>query len=146
GSDAQVGSNGWYVDDIEIMDVFNYNGEACVTADQGNQACAIAGERGTIVESNGVVNAEELAAQTMAVSVFPNPATDYLNVAISAPEFQEVNISLTTADGKVLSTMIENVGGDNHIVPINVGQLAAGFYFVRVQTEKETIVEKIIIE
>ncbi|MEN0007009.1 MAG: M36 family metallopeptidase, partial [Bacteroidota bacterium] len=47
GSDAQVGSNGWYVDDIEIMDVFNYNGEACVTADQGNQACAIAGERGT---------------------------------------------------------------------------------------------------
>ncbi|MBK9013246.1 MAG: hypothetical protein IPM82_03735 [Saprospiraceae bacterium] len=50
-NDGNGGTVGWVVDDIEFMDLLNYNGEACVTTAQGDNECAIAPEEGTIVES-----------------------------------------------------------------------------------------------
>ncbi|RMF31542.1 MAG: DUF11 domain-containing protein, partial [Bacteroidetes bacterium] len=43
---------GWLIDDVELMDLFFYNGQACVTSDQGDQACTTAPAHGTIVESD----------------------------------------------------------------------------------------------
>lgn len=146
GSDGQVGATGWYIDDIEILNVFNYNGEACVSSDQGDQACAIAESRGTIVNSNGIVDAEEVEAQQLNVSIFPNPANDFINVAVSTERIQEVQVSLTSADGKVLSNLTETVGGTNYLIPLDVAKLPAGFYFVRVQTNDKIFTEKVIIE
>ncbi|MDX1408362.1 MAG: M36 family metallopeptidase, partial [Saprospiraceae bacterium] len=53
-SDLDVNSVGWFIDDIEIMDAFNYNSTACITSAEGDGICAEAVERGTIVASSEV--------------------------------------------------------------------------------------------
>ena len=35
-----LGGGGWYVDDVEILDLFSYNGEVCATSAEGDEACA----------------------------------------------------------------------------------------------------------
>lgn len=143
GTDDNSGGLGWFVDDIEFMDMVNYNGEACVISDQGDMACDIADSRGTIVESDlesSIIDPES----NVHVAIYPNPAQEYINVTISAPQQQEVNISLMTVDGKeVLAQKVQAIG--TQTLPIAVSDLPSGFYFVKVSTEGGMITEKVVV-
>jgi hypothetical protein len=52
GTDDNISGDGWYIDDIEIMDAILYNSEACVTSDQTSALCAEAPESGTSIEAD----------------------------------------------------------------------------------------------
>ena len=135
---------GWSVDNVEIMDMISYNGEACVMSNEGDMACAIAPEEGTIVESaiaSSVI--EELPEG--AVEVFPNPANDLLNVAIDIAGADEANISLVAMDGRIMQEQQIELGGFSQLIPVNVATLPAGMYFVRVQAGGKLTTRKIVL-
>jgi hypothetical protein len=146
-NDGITGSSdnpGWTVDDIEFMDMLNYNSEVCVTTDQGENECAIAPEEGTIVESKLVSSTTETLAD-MTMTVFPSPATDILNVAVTAESQKDLTLSLLTIDGKVMMDKKVKVQ-DKGQYQINVSQLPAGFYFVKVATKEGVMVTKVVVE
>lgn len=142
--DNTEGLIGWVVDDIEFMDLLSYNGEACLTSAQGDNECTIAPEEGTIVESQIVSDASEILADVN-MAVFPNPAKDALNITMETENQTEISLSLMTVDGKVVMNRELNVHG-KHQFQINVSQLSAGFYFVKVATDKGVMVKKVVIE
>ena len=145
GSDATGTAEGWYVDDIEVIDMYNYNGQACVSSDEGDEACAIADAKGTVVEVGEPNSTTSIEKETQ-VSVFPNPANDLLNVAISTIQPQTLNVSLVSASGTQLLEQRVNVGS-NEVIPINVSNLPAGFYFVKVYTaDRQLAIEKVILK
>lgn len=147
-ADVAVGTDiGWYVDDIEIMDMYNYNSEACVTSAEGANNCVSADSRGTIVESDfPITSTENIDAKDVSIAVQPNPAHDFLNVAIVNNKTEKVNLTLVSIDGKeVISQDVQTVSGQQTI-PVNVSALAAGFYFVKVSTGTEVATEKVVIE
>ena len=74
--------NGWYIDDVELFDLFNYDTEACVSSEQGDQACNTAPHRGVIVEPQLSTSVQEGIARTDSVRVYPNPAGDLIQVDI----------------------------------------------------------------
>lgn len=142
--DNTPGPLGWIVDDVEFMDLLNYNSQACVTNNQGDQICAIAPEHGTIVESQ-LPTATVDRLEDVEVAVFPNPAKNVLNVALNSENQQDVSISIITVDGKEVMARSVNLYG-NDFVSLNISEIPSGFYFVKVSTKNGVLVQKVIIE
>ena len=139
--------NGWFIDDIEFLDLFSYQGQACITSDQGDNACATALEGGTIVEvgelNTSVDNLEELGLQ---FAVFPNPAGDYFNVSLSNEKANDGIVSLFNMNGQELLQQNIKIDQITQIIPFNVRDIPGGFYFIKVQTNEGIAIKKIIIE
>ncbi|MCB0643055.1 MAG: M36 family metallopeptidase [Phaeodactylibacter sp.] len=144
-TDETTAAEGWYVDDVELMDVFNYDTEACVMSDEGDMACDRAPNRGTIVESQLPSSVIELEKSKVSFAVFPNPADDIINIQLESEAHTELQVRLFSADGRTVSTQKYAVNG-LQIAPINVAHLAEGFYFVEVATENEVAVEKVVLK
>ena len=134
---------GWFVDDVEIMDMMHYNSEACVTSNEGDMACAEAPSRGTIVESNMVVSAKEVL-ENVGISVYPNPANDLLQLKISTEKQEQLQLSILTIDGKEVLTNQLTINGQQHF-SMDVSSLAGGFYFLKITTEGRILTKKIVI-
>lgn len=136
---------GWLIDDIEYMDLASYNGEVCVTTAEGDNECTIAPEEGTIVESQWPASATVDQLQDVEVATFPNPAGDILNVQLSSENRTELNMSLLTVDGKEMLSRDLTVRGNQH-VSLNVSQVPAGLYFLRVSSDEGVLTQKVIVE
>lgn len=146
GSDAEGAVDGWYMDDFEVLDMFNYNGEACVSATGAETACAVADFRGTIVESDGTVNTNDETAFAAGINIYPNPAKDILNVGFDAAQAGMLSIEMVGVDGRVLQRQQQQMAQGAQLVPVNVSMLAPGFYFVRISTANGVTTKKIVIQ
>lgn len=86
-----------------------------------------------ITEAATGINREEV----MDLRIYPNPATDYLNVETAVAS----SIELIDMNGRVLFT--SEIMTDQ--AEINVSDLNSGLYFIKVANEKSTSVEKVVI-
>ena len=136
---------GWLIDDIEFMDLVNYNGEVCVTSDQGDHECVVAPVAGTIVDSRDEsVGIPTHEVNDVSLQIYPNPATDLITLQLSTDHKQDVTIHLSSMDGiKLLAGTFTIFGSEP--VHINTDQIPAGIYLVSVQTDLCQLVEKVII-
>lgn len=75
--------------------------------------------------------------------VYPNPATDWVNIELSHPEAIS-NITITDATGRIVRTL--NSNSDNAILRVDTHMLSGGIYFVEIidiQNKKD--IHKLII-
>ena len=144
GTDEQVAGLGWFVDDVEFMDLVSYNGTACVTSDQGDQACAAADGKGTLVESAFPTSTEEVAPD-FRLGVWPNPTDGSLTLGIRSDEVLSLTATVTTADGReVMSRHFLSSGNETHT--LDLSDLPSGIYFLKLQSDRAAIVRKLIVE
>ena len=146
GSDlADAPVNGaWYIDEVEIMDLFNYAGEACITADGGGQACASAPEYGVIVQPE-TVGTDDLSNPANSMFVEPNPADDVLRITLGQAVEGQVVASLVSADGRLIMTRTLQGFGLGQVLTLNVQNVPAGMYTVQLQSGTNIIVRKVVI-
>jgi Secretion system C-terminal sorting domain len=91
-----------------------------------------------------VTDTESIPEQTLEVKVFPNPATDVLNVAIPLQnQPRAVRITLLNNKGQVLQ-VFENQSVTVETFTIDVSSLTEGMYLLRVQDGEKTTVRKIV--
>ncbi len=136
---------GWFVDDIELMNLVSYNGEVCVTSDEGDMACAIAKERGTIVESQIGTAVNDPVDKSVEMNIFPNPADDQLTVYIASDVQKDAELSLMSLDGRELMSKAIVLTEFAKAHQLNLSQIAGGFYFVKVTTAQGVRVEKVVV-
>ena len=80
------------------------------------------------------------------LSVFPNPASDRLNVSFVTDEVSSIECKILDMTGKLLySKHIESDGGLIE-ESVNVSDFATGIYFLRIETAKGTTIEKFVKE
>jgi len=93
----------------------------------------------------GNVSVEEQEAFTE-LEVFPNPATDALNVNFSSKTNQSVELRLVSVTGEaVYSNSLSNISGDvNH--KIDVSNFAKGIYILNLTSTEGTVNKKVIIK
>ena len=80
------------------------------------------------------------------LNVFPNPATDRLNVSFVMPDESPVSCKILDMTGKLLyNKQIESNGGLIE-ESVDVSGFAKGIYFLRIETTKGTTIEKFVKE
>ncbi len=145
-SDDNTPGIGWFIDDVTLMDMRNYQGVACVTSDQGDNECTDVSERGTAVNPELETSNKDLFKTNMEVNVFPNPAQDILNIQVLNDKYADASVRILTVDGKeMMERTIQTVDG-LQTAQVNVAGLSAGMYFVKVSTNEGIVVEKVMIK
>lgn len=92
------------------------------------------------------VGIAELNKLNAAVSIFPNPSNGVINVNIDETDLTNVKVSVYNLVGElVTSETIANTSNKSNI-SFDLGNDAAGIYFVTISTEKATLSKKVIIK
>ncbi len=140
---------GWYVDNIELMDMVNFQSEACVFSEEGDEACSFAANLGTVAESASLTTSTSTGSKaSMQVALFPNPATSMVNVALRIPTpAEDLTIELFNASGQRLQGLSTTIPGPEEvIIPLQTRGLSPGLYFVKISGPEMTVVEKVVVK
>lgn len=144
GTSEQNPSDGWYIDDVEFMDMVNYNGDACVTTAQGDNICATAPGRGVVVESAEMVPTVSPISGYSTISIFPNPATSDAFLATGEEINGPVVISIYSLDGALVVRQEAQNLQKNQWFALKTHHLPTGAYIVRLESNQFTASQKLI--
>ncbi len=92
-----------------------------------------------ITDKNGAVTFSTIAVinnsknLTSGISIFPNPAVNFLNIQTSAGQKGKAAVSITSGAGQIVYKADYTIASQG-IVYLDVKKLAAGNYFVRIKT------------
>jgi hypothetical protein len=92
----------------------------------------------------GVVNSINEYNTINSVSIYPNPANDYVNVNIISPVSTNAIINISNILGQQVYSESINVKAGSTNVTINVNNLPAGMYIVNVSNSTGTNAKKIV--
>lgn len=79
------------------------------------------------------------------MKLYPNPANEYVRLAIASTEAAEATVTICNLMGQTLSNEIITLTEGNNDVTISTSNLNAGVYMVNVKTEKGTSTQKLIV-
>jgi hypothetical protein len=133
-SSTTTSSNSYTITDLAGLTTY----EIQVQADCGNEN--LSDWSGSITATTTNVGIENWLANS--VTLFPNPANEYINVEcrMQNVEYSITDIQLFDVYGKMIWT-------NNHLstpARINVSGLADGMYFVRVTTDKGAVTKTFV--
>jgi hypothetical protein len=87
---------------------------------------------------------EELAMHD--ISIFPNPAGDYIHLVYEAKVSENMRVTLLDNTGRWLRTFNWNVAAGNHRKTLPLSDLPAGAYTLRFANEQSSMTKMIIVE
>jgi hypothetical protein len=80
------------------------------------------------------------------LTIFPNPASDKINVLFDLSNSSDVQLNVFDLGGKLMySKNLSNLGKGTQKVDVNVNSLARGTYLLQVISEKNTSTAKLVI-
>ncbi len=106
----------------------------------------------TVTDQNGCSNVcsvnltptnTETPANFTTLNIFPNPASEQLFIHADLLEYESVRISLVNLIGQTVKS--ETTGGTTIRNTMDVTDLAAGTYLLRLETENGTAIRKVVI-
>ncbi len=140
--------SGWWIDDVEFFDMYNYDSEACVSTKEGDYTCTMAVSRGTIVQPQSpLTDTDEPQSLPLRVALYPNPTQDWVNVSITTTQATDnASIRIFSADGRLMFQKTTELMTGNQIIPLRIQNLSAGFYIVEVKTATAVIAQKMMVQ
>jgi hypothetical protein len=101
----------------------------------------------SLVVPQTTMGINELNSSAFNLSVFPNPLTENMNVKFSLKETSSVTMEIFDVNGNKVSDLIsENEMNGDVNKTFNVSTLAKGIYFVRLNINGESTIQKIVVE
>ncbi|RLD54134.1 MAG: hypothetical protein DRJ05_15215, partial [Bacteroidetes bacterium] len=73
--------------------------------------------------------------------IYPNPATDVINVGFDNPQISSLTISIFNLSGQKLKT-ISSHGNIGQSIQIDISDLSKGLYYLKLISEKSNITSK----
>ena len=134
----------WAFDDVEFLDLFNYDTEVVVTSGEGDEARARAGNLGTVVLGEDTP-VKELDPSTLKVKFFPNPAEGFVYLALQSETPQKIGIRLLTLDGREVFRQTAQSHHATQTLQLDLKGVAPGFYLAEVATDQGMVMEKLVI-
>ncbi len=133
-SDNARDDRGWWIDNVEVVDVFNYESGASLTSAAGDEVVARVGELGVYIPvSDRLINdVVDLNLGQASVDLFPNPAGESVNVRITAGRAGSAAVQLFTMEGRLVADRKLYLQAGANQLTLPTGQLPAGVYAVQV--------------
>lgn len=135
--------SGWAIDDFEIIDLKDFTGNACIKDNTGNGNCANAL---TIASSSGVVNTQNIEPDDFEMKVYPNPASDMVNIKLTSKKRESATLTLYSVDGTLVYNSSIELSQGNEIIQLPVNNLSKGFYFIQLKGSTNTSIKRLVIE
>jgi hypothetical protein len=88
---------------------------------------------------------QEIAKSKPSLEVFPNPASDFAAVKVSAPSNTNAILSVTDIVGKTVWTKSIRMSTAEEHVYIDINNLRSGIYLVKLETENYKVEEKMVV-
>ncbi len=96
----------------------------------------------SIVVTNLGISVHELSSLEAGISIYPNPAKDILNVAFESTVFgAQTTAEILNATGQVIN--VSNL--TDQISHLNISDLAAGVYFLRISTDEGNVSKRFTV-
>ena len=141
---AQGPLPGWFIDDVEIMDLFKYTSTACVNGGEGTQTCTDGVE--TFVNTDGIVSVQDdIFAENVNMVIYPNPAQDFTSIRLAAKEDINAVLTVTTISGQAVFSNTLSLNKSEQIVNINTADFPKGFYIVKLESGNAVVSKKLVI-
>ena len=135
---------GWFIDDVEVMDLLVYETIACVAnSDNANGSCSEL--RKIVIDSDGVVSSKDVT-NNLTYAVYPNPAHDYVVVELAAKKAGAAKIQVFTADGRMVYNQTTRTNEGRNVHNILTHTLQPGVYLIQVQTAEGRGVQRVVIQ
>jgi len=135
---------GWYVDDVEMMNLVSYITSACASSDQFTEVCTEDGL--TIVDSDADVSTEDQELDNnLNMSMYPNPANDHVVIQLNSTENYSAELSIDNLDGKKVYSTLINIDNVTSITKINTSNFPKGMYMVKIQSGNAVKTKKLVI-
>ena len=148
GNDGDVDpfpeTNGWYIDDFELLDVESYFTSANISA--SNAETVETGTIETFIDSDGGTATTDLEGEGVSIRLFPNPVNSTLNLQVNSDQNREAQILLTSIDGKVLQERRVRFLQDENIFRMDVSSYQSGLYLVQFVSDNKITTKKVVIE
>lgn len=146
--DNNASTNGaWFVDEVQIIDMVNFNSDAKVISAQGDLARSALTQGGVIINTScAVVETTEATKHQVSMSVQPNPTHDVLSVTLNQAIQGNVKISLVSAEGRAVYQNNYNDIYQGQIITLDVLNTPPGMYVVRVESNAGTSMAKVVIQ
>jgi hypothetical protein len=82
--------------------------------------------------------------QKNVLAVYPNPATEQINVTLSTNSESSSQVNLVDLSGKIIQTLQVGQSNETSIVQFNIANLQAGVYFIELINENGKEIEKVV--
>ncbi|MEM9546867.1 MAG: M36 family metallopeptidase [Bacteroidota bacterium] len=136
---------GWFVDDLEMVDLRSYESVACITSENSEEIqCSDVIQ--IYIESDQMVDTSVDELEGFNISVAPNPASEYVSVGVSAEANTPIQLMLTSIDGAVVQSMNMVATTNQSIRTFNTSDLQKGIYLIQIRSEKGLTTKKVIIQ
>ena len=96
--------------------------------------------RRKIIEITEITESDDIKG----VNVYPNPATNILNIELSFPSETKNKITLCDLMGNNIRTIDEGYYSNKHLES-NVFDLSNGIYLLKIELPNKTIIKKIAV-
>jgi len=150
GTDDNTGVSatfpGWFVDDLEMIDLRSYESIACISSENstGDQCSDIIEIYIDSDQEVDVLSVDKLEGFELSVS--PNPASEYVSVGISADNNTPVQVMLTSIDGRVVKSANMMATTNQSIRTFNTSNLEKGMYLIQIKSERGLTTKKVVIQ
>lgn len=143
GNNQITGS--WYIDDLEVLDLLRYDGEACARSGAGAPVCAKA-PGGGVAMGLVTVPATEPATAGFDWQIQPNPTRDVLSVSFAQAIAEPVRLQLRAADGRLaLQQSLQRLDAGQTLA-LDLRALPAGVYLLQVESSRGSSVKKVVVQ
>jgi len=90
-----------------------------------------------------IASVENINLDNFNASIYPNPATDFINISFFSNT--NTNVFVMDATGRNIFTSLNNASGKNNF-NLDTKKLSAGIYFLQINDGKNSNTKKFIIE
>ncbi len=142
---VEAANPGWFVDDLEMVDLRSYESVACISSENSAvEQCSDIVE--IYIESDQLLDTSVDELDGFNLSISPNPASEFVSVGISADENTPIQLMLTSIDGKVVQSMNVVATANQSIRTFNTSNLEKGMYLVQIRSERGLTTKKVAIQ
>ena len=146
GSDDNTPGVGYAMDNFEVLDIVRFNTTATLTTDDEDDFTElILPEGGVKIDSDGVVAVDNADNPSLGFNIYPNPASETVNLTINNITAKDAQLSVFNYSGQLIEERKLNLSTGTQTEQVNVASYPTGFYFFRLTTERGVATEKIMV-
>ena len=97
------------------------------------------------VPLNEILIPTEEGKNKVSTMVYPNPASESVNIILNAPKESEVKIELRNMEGRLLFSTTKLIGRENSKETIDVSTMGNGLYIISVESEGQLNTHKFVV-